>query len=147
MAKKQRGLSAKALDIANREVQRWLYNKEGHPAFTRGRLAALAGVTKAYITKLRRDPRYEKAMKDEAVRPVRERLEEREREREAARPKPKRNMEQLDVDAHRYWSGPTQCMACERVFYSPGSYVAHIRDDHPEVGYVVEVTFPPTKPN
>ena len=108
MAKTKGPLSAKALEAAHREVR-----KEGHPAFALRRLAALMGVSKTSIIKWRRDPRYEQAMKDEAMRLVQKRLEEREREWLAS--KPKRNMEQLDVDAHNNWVEPTQCMACGKI--------------------------------
>jgi hypothetical protein len=145
MAKIKGPLSAEAIRAAHREVRRWLYNKEGHKPFSLRQLAALVGVSKTSIIKWRRDPRYEQAVKDEAVRPVNKRLNERERARKAATPKPKRNMEQLDVDAHNNWAGPTQCMACGKMFNDPTSYVAHIWDDHPEVGYAGEVTSPPTK--
>ena len=137
-------MSAKALPAARREMERWL---RGHPPLTRGQLTKLVGVSKTMITRWRRDPRYEQAKQDEALRLEKKRLEERERDRLASIPTPKRNMEQLDVDAHNNWTGSAQCMVCGKMFHDPTAYVTHIRDSHPEVGYVVGVTFPPTKPD
>ena len=122
-------LSKKQLEGARAEARAWPRQ------LSERAVASKAGVSGAAVSGWRQNPHYLRAVEDLIAKKLEDRLAASDPPSTKARKR--RNLENLEVDARNDWKGPTKCMVCGEVFTDPTSYVRHIVNQHPGVGYFI----------